>query len=201
LYGGGVIAVVAGAMYATGAASFSGLRPGAAAAPGDILRLLAFLLLAAAFEELAFRGYAFQRLVEALGPLAATIVSSAFFSLAHLRNPEATLLSSVNTALAGGLLAVAYLRTRGLWMPIGLHFAWNLFQGPVFSFPVSGYRMPELALEAHLAGPVWLTGGGFGPEGSILLTGVAVVAIAVLTWLPGLASSPGADLGVDLGQS
>ncbi len=140
----------------------------------------AFLLAAAAFEEIAFRGYAFQRLVEALGPASAVTISSALFGLAHLHNPAATTLSTVNTMLAGALMAVGYLRTRGLWLPLGLHFAWNFTMGPLLSLPVSGLRPGAYLLASRVTGPAVLTGGGYGPEGSILMTAVCICAIV---WL------------------
>jgi len=83
------------------------------------------MLLAAVFEEVAFRGYAFQRMVDAAGPIVAAAVFSGLFGALHLSNPSATPLSTANTALAGVLFSLAYLKTRGLWLPIGLHWAWN----------------------------------------------------------------------------
>jgi membrane protease YdiL (CAAX protease family) len=187
-------------MFALGAVRFS-LSPAAMGPrPAASVRVLIFVMLAATFEELAFRGYAFQRLIEALGPVAATLLSSLLFGLAHYQNPQATLLGALNTALAGVVLALAYLRTRGLWMPIGLHIGWNVLLGIVFAFPVSGYRLAATGLEARLAGPAWLTGGGFGPEGSVVLTVVAALAVLVLGRLRGLAASPGQHLGVDCGE-
>ncbi|HKO03099.1 MAG TPA: CPBP family glutamic-type intramembrane protease, partial [Candidatus Acidoferrales bacterium] len=95
-----------------------------------------------------------------------------------------TLLSTLNTALAGLLLATARLRSRALWMPIGLHFAWNLFLGPVFSFPVSGYAFGAAGTSSPPAVPPWLSGGAYGPEGSAALTGILVAAILLLLRLP-----------------
>jgi len=154
-----------------------------------LILLVAFLFLAATFEELTFRGYALQRLSEVLGPVAAACLSSALFGLAHYGNPQATLLSTFNTALAGILLAAARLRSRALWMPIGLHFGWNLFLGPVFSFPVSGYAFGGRALAAPIRVPLWLTGGAYGPEGSVVLTAVLLAAILLFLSLP-LPSAP-----------
>ena len=140
----------------------------------------AILAVGAVNEELLFRGYPFQRLVEGWGPVSAVTVLSVLFGLMHLQNPDPTVLSTVNTMLAGVLLAVAYLRTRGLWLPIGLHFAWNFWMGPVLGFPVSGMEFPGGMLKAQAGEPAWLTGGSYGPEGSILTT---VVVVAVTFWL------------------
>jgi len=157
---------------------------------GHLPVVLAFFLLAAAFEELMFRGYAWQRLAESLGVLPATLISSVLFGLAHALNPGATRLSICNTVLAGGLMCVARWRSRALWMPLGLHFGWNLFLGPVFGYPVSGYQLSGSAAAAPGTATDWLTGGGYGLEGSAVLTVVAGAAILVLACCPRKVLSP-----------
>jgi hypothetical protein len=102
------------------------------------------------------------------------------FGLAHLQNPAATPLSTANTVLVGVLLALCYLKTRGLWLPFGLHFGWNFWLGYVFSLPVSGIELSQRLFTVRLGEPVWLSGGAYGPEGSLLTT------VAILTacfWL------------------
>jgi membrane protease YdiL (CAAX protease family) len=148
---------------------------------GLLLLDLAILLVAALAEEVAFRGYPFQRLIEAMGPTMATLVVSAIFALEHLANPDATLASTLVTVLAGWLLALAYLRTRALWLPWGLHFAWNASMGALFGLPVSGLRIfsPVVSTNAH--GPIWLTGDGYGPEGGLVTALVLLVGLGVLT--------------------
>ncbi len=163
---------VAGAEGLLGVATFS-LTPSSAG--GVVLAGLLFFLLftvAAAVEELMFRGYPFQRLVDVGGPVFAAIVLSALFGLAHLRNPFHTWISTLNTAVVGVLLAICYLRTRALWLPFGIHFAWNIVQGFVLGLPVSGLNFPESILQAKVNGPRWLTGSAYGPEGSILTLGI-----------------------------
>ena len=135
------------------------------------------LIPAATFEELLFRGYPFQRLVESWGALIPVVAISGLFGLAHARNPNATAFTIANTVLAGIWLAQAYLKTRALWYPIGLHFSWNFIMGFVYSLPVSGIVLSNQLLTTKDHGPQWLTGGDYGPEGSILCTGVLVVAI------------------------
>jgi membrane protease YdiL (CAAX protease family) len=135
---------------------------------------------AATNEELAFRGYPFQRLVDAIGPVSAVGVSSLFFGFVHLGNPSHTWLSTCNTALVGVPLAVAYLRTRALWLPIGLHFGWNFFQSYALGLEVSGIQFSSTLLKPDVHGLVWLTGGSYGPEGGVLATGVIVVATLCL---------------------
>lgn len=134
------------------------------------------LAMAATNEELVFRGYPFQRLVEAITPAGGIAVASALFGLAHLGNAHHTWISTVNTALVGVPLAIAYLRTRSLWMPVGIHFTWNFVLGFVIGLPVSGFAFPESLLQAQVHGAAWLTGAAYGPEGSVLATMVIVGA-------------------------
>jgi len=180
-WGAGVIFAAVLTLSLTGAVDVGAF---ASRAPSRILFLALFFALSSTFEELTFRGYALVRAADSVGPVIACLASSALFGLAHLANPEATLLSSLNTALAGVLLAIARLRSRALWMPIALHFAWNFSLGPLFSFPVSGYTFGAEHDSAVAAGPRWLSGGAYGPEGSIALTAVLVVAIALLLCFP-----------------
>src|SRR5260370_910510 len=94
-------------------------------------------------------------------------ISALVFGFAHARNPGASIVSSLAIAVeAGGLLAAAFILTRNLWFPIGMHWAWNFFQGPIFGVPVSGMRMPSL-LDAYLEGPRAWTGGAFGLEAGL----------------------------------
>lgn len=174
--GAALLAVVAGTLAGGGWVSFAwrGAPPA-----GSLALTLAMLLLAAGFEEILLRGYAFQRLVESVGAPGAVLLTSALFGVLHIPNPSATLLSTANTVLAGVLLAVAYLKTRGLWLPIGLHFAWNVLMGPVLGLPVSGIALGGF-FATSAAGPAWISGGAYGPEGSVVLT---VAATAGAAWL------------------
>ena len=178
LAGAGMILAVGCLEGLLGVAKFSlsAQPPGRLALAGVFLLLM--LGVAAADEELVFRGYPFQRLVDSGGPLAAVAAVSVMFGLAHLWNPSHNWISTVNTILVGVLLAVCYLRTRALWLPIGVHFAWNYFQGYVLGLPVSGLAMPASILAARVHGATWLTGGAYGPEGSILSSGVILAATA-----------------------
>jgi membrane protease YdiL (CAAX protease family) len=190
--GGALIAATVGGIVASGGASYPGLASDFVDFIFNGSATAIFVLLAAAAEEIAFRGYAFQRLVDSVGRLGAVLVLSALFGVAHLKNPSATPLSTANTALAGVLLAVVYLKTRGLWLPLGLHWAWNFFLGPVFGLPVSGFThvfQPYLLL-AQIAGPEWLTGSAYGPEGSIILTGACIAAIVWLARTKSVFASP-----------
>jgi membrane protease YdiL (CAAX protease family) len=188
--GAGLIGLAVAILIALRAVRYGGLTR----APDDLLPGLGaaagILFLAATFEELAFRGYGFQRLVDAFGPLGAVVVFAGLFGVVHLLNPSATLLSTASTALSGVLLAVAYLKTRALWLPIGLHWGWNFFMGPILSLPVSGIAFGPTLLRADVSGAPWLTGGDYGPEGGVVVVVVVVGAIFLLARTRRVATSP-----------
>ncbi len=137
---------------------------------------------AATFEEATFRGYPFQRLAESITPAGAIAATSALFGLVHLGNPHASWISTLNTALVGIPFCIAYLRTRALWMPIGMHFIWNFLMGFFLGLPVSGVIIPGSILTARVRGPIWLTGGPYGPEGGLLAMGAILVGIVYLSF-------------------
>ncbi|HET9401577.1 MAG TPA: type II CAAX endopeptidase family protein [Candidatus Acidoferrales bacterium] len=144
---------------------------------------------AATAEELLFRGYALQRLIDAFGAPFAAILSSTVFGLAHIWNPSANLFSTLNTILAGILMSVAYLKTRTMWLPCGLHAAWNFFMGPIFCFPVSGIDFEPRMFVTRISGPAWWTGGSYGPEAGaagtlVLVAGTAWLLVGLRSPLP-----------------
>jgi hypothetical protein len=148
-----------------------------------------FFAVAATNEEVVFRGYPFQRLAESITPVGAIAVTSAFFGLVHLGNPHRTWISTLNTALVGIPFCIAYLRTRSLWMPIGMHFIWNFLLGFFLGLPVSGLNVPASVLTARVRGPVWLTGGTYGPEGGLLAMGAILVVIVYLSFTKSIYTS------------
>jgi membrane protease YdiL (CAAX protease family) len=132
-------------------------------------------------EELLFRGYLFQTLIEGTNQYIAVIIMSVLFGAAHIANPNATALGVANTVLAGIWLSVAYLKTRTLWFPTALHATWNFFQGFVYSFPVSGLHLGGGSLFVlKQGGPDWVTGGSYGPEAGVLTTLVLLAAIVYI---------------------
>jgi membrane protease YdiL (CAAX protease family) len=130
-------------------------------------------------EELVFRGYPYQ-LLRRFNRTFAIAGSSLLFAALHLGNDDVTALALLNILLGGIILALAYERYRRLWMPIGLHFAWNIMSGPILGYDVSGFTSQRSVLRAIVVGPPMLTGGAFGVEGSVLLTCVELAAIALL---------------------
>lgn len=146
--------------------------------------------LAAAVEELSFRGYGFQRLMDSIGTGGALVGTSALFGLMHLGNPNASFFSTLNTILAGILLAMPYVRTRRMWMQIGLHWSWNFAMATVLSLPVSGLQFRGNLFHSLDVGPKWLTGGSYGPEGGAAVTVVSLLAIIWLFLTRKLTPSP-----------
>jgi len=137
------------------------------------------LLVAAAQEELVFRGYPLQVLMNGIGPWAAILTMSVAFGCLHLLNPNATIVGAVNTMLAGLMLSVAYLKTRSLWLPYGLHLGWNIGLGFILGYPLSGLTIDSFWTTVA-GGPKWLAGGPYGPEGGIAGTIVFVSAAIVI---------------------
>jgi uncharacterized protein len=167
------IAAAAGVYRITG-------RGGAA---NIVLPLISASMMPAIMEELLFRGILFRWLEDFSGSWATLIVTSALFGLAHSQNPGATLFSTFAIAVEGGLLlGGSYMLTRSLWMPIGLHAAWNFTQGPVLGVPVSGNPVHGL-IRAKLEGPTILSGGAFGLEASIIAIAVCTAAGIWFLWL------------------
>lgn len=141
-------------------------------------------IIAAAAEEMLFRGYPLQTMMRALPFIAAVIPSSVLFAFVHLDNPNVAWgFTFINTTLAGFWLAVAYLRTRSLWFPLGLHWAWNWAMGALLGLPVSGITSLSRAplFRATATGPAWLTGGAYGIEGGAACT-VALIISTIFIW-------------------
>ena len=178
--GTAMMLAVAGAEWALDAAKFSW-----SGIPWVQLALwgcggFAVMAFAATNEEIIFRGYPFQRLVESIGAPGAILILSVLFGAIHLGNPNSTWVGAVNTALVGIPFSIAYLRTRMLWLPIGMHFAWNFVQAFVLGLPVSGMTLPVSVLRAEATGPEVVTGGAYGPEAGLLATAVILLATGYL---------------------
>jgi membrane protease YdiL (CAAX protease family) len=148
-----------------------------------VLELVTVAILPGFMEEMAFRGILFRWLEEFGGSWAALAITSALFGIAHIFNPNATWFSSFAIAVeAGVLLGGAYMLTRSLWLPMGLHAAWNFTQGEIFDVPVSGIDEHGL-VQAKLSGPALLSGGTFGLEASLIALTIATAAGVWLVYL------------------
>ncbi len=108
------------------------------------------------------------------------ILTSGLFALIHLNNPAVDTVALVNIALAGVLFAGAYLRTRSLWVAIGMHWAWNFVMAAFFDLPVSGIIFDVPGYDTLARGPDLFTGGDFGPEGGLLTT---ILVLPLVVWV------------------
>ena len=143
---------------------------------------LLVLAIPAAAEEALFRGYPFQKLVEMFGPIAATVLASAGFAIAHRHNPGVNAFALVNIFLAGLMLSMAYLRTGSLWFATAVHLGWNWQMAGPLDLPVSGLELFDTPMyEPRSLGTPWLTGGGFGPEGGLAGL-VALLLVTAAVW-------------------
>jgi membrane protease YdiL (CAAX protease family) len=151
--------------------------------PSGAIALLGFMAAAAVTEEVLFRGVLFRIVEGWLGTWWALALTGVLFGASHLLNPHASLLGALAIAVeAGGMLAAAYAATRTLWLPIGLHFAWNFAEGGLFGTDVSGTNQPQGLLNGVMSGSTWITGGDFGPEGSLysVLAGIIVTTVFLI---------------------
>ena len=170
------IATVAGGLRF----SFSGVT---APALRSLVGSLVILSVAALAEEALFRGYGLQTLSRAHLAWLGLLLTSVPFGYVHLSNPNVVpFVTFANTALAGIWLGIAYLRTRSLWFPLGVHWSWNWALGWFFGLPISGINLVSHPLFKGIdVGPKWLTGGSYGIEGGVACTG-ALVVFTILIW-------------------
>jgi uncharacterized protein len=175
MIGAAIFSLAIAVLFAVGWYRVVGVNPWTAA--------LAPLLAAAGaayVEELIARGILFRNLEEMLGSWLALAITAALFGFAHLANPNATITGALAIALeAGVLLGAAYMATRRHRLANGIHFAWNFVQGGIFGVAVSGVASNGI-LRGELHGPVLLTGGSFGVEGSLVAVIVCLAAAAPL---------------------
>ncbi len=204
LLGGGLMGAIIGVLALAGFYRITSIEPIYANQFFLLLASLLLFLAAAVQEEVIFRGMIFRLLERSLGSWIAVVLSALSFGVAHLANPNATLVSTLAIILTAGIiLAAIYLLTRSLWWVIGLHLGWNFFEGPIFGAQISGLTTPAL-FHASLTGPQAWTGGAFGPEAglvAILIVGSAGLFLCVLAarqhrimtprWLQRMPKDPG----------
>jgi membrane protease YdiL (CAAX protease family) len=181
MLGSVLILLVAGLMAAAGGVRFA-LDP---ARSVDALGAAAWTFLwVAVMEEILFRGFVFQRMVDGIGPRPALLAMAALFALAHWGNPGMDgpifAWATIDTVLGALLLGLAYLRTGRLALPIGIHFGWNWAQGALLGFDVSGFDQAGWWLPTLSDKPSWLTGGAFGPEASVCSVLVDTLAVGLM---------------------
>jgi uncharacterized protein len=152
--------------------------------PAAVIPALTMALTSAVFEETLFRGIIFRIIEEKGGSVLALIISAFIFGIVHLMNPNSSLLAALGLAIqAGFLLGAAYIFTRNLWFPIALHFAWNFTQSGIFGASTSGNAPTQSLLVTQIEGPAVISGGAFGPEGSLQATCFCLIAAIILVVL------------------
>ncbi len=160
-------------------------------ARGAFLYGLVFFIAVSAFEELVVRGYLLTNVAEGVRGVAGddtvavwagVLATAGLFGVLHAANPSGTLLGLLNITLAGVLLGGAYAATGRLAFPVGLHTTWNFGLGPLFGLPVSGLRTNAAVVSVRVDGPRLVTGGGFGPEGGLVMLAALAVGAGMLGW-------------------
>ncbi len=140
----------------------------------QMLGYFAAYILTAWHEELVYRGYVLQTLASGLNLVWGILISSVYFGIEHLSNPNSTWMAAAGIFFIALFFTYGYVRTGQLWLPIGLHIGWNFFQSAVFGFPVSGLDRPGL-LHITVSGPELWTGGAFGPEAGLVILPICVL--------------------------
>jgi hypothetical protein len=172
-----LVAACTAVLLAAGAYTITGTAHAAV-----MLKPLAEQVMVAFLEEILFRAVLFRLLEKSWGTRIALTVSTLLFVLAHLPNEHFNAFAAVMTGIAALAFAGAYLVTRRLWLPIGLHFAWNYLFDAVISVPVSGHAARGW-VQVSVSGPEWLSGGGYGVEASVVTFvtwGLAAIVLLVL---------------------
>lgn len=141
-------------------------------------------MIQSATEEILTRGWMMNTIKERYNVIWGVIGSSLFFALLHLGNPNVSFISIINLILVGILFSLYVIKSKNLWGVCGMHAAWNLFQGNIFGFKVSGVNTQIGSIvELNTVGANWISGGAFGPEGGILCTVVNSITVIVLFYL------------------
>lgn len=147
---------------------------------GWLLADAAFFALAALAEEVAFRGYGFQRFEQVVGSHGAALGFALFYAIVQALQPGSSKVSIAVSIVFSLLLSMTYVRTRALWMSWGLNFAWKATRALIFGLAVSGVNSHSSVVEGDPMGPFWLTGGGYGLDGSRLAFMILFLAFPVV---------------------
>lgn len=140
----------------------------------------AFFALLALAEEVAFRGYGFQRFADSVGSLGAVLGYAAFYAIVQGLVPGSSRSSVAVSIVLSLVLSAAYLRTRALWLSWGINFGWKASRALLFGLAVSGVSSHSPVVQGNPMGPFWLTGGGFGLDGSWVTFVVLLAALPVV---------------------
>lgn len=151
-----------------------------ASAWGWLLVDVAFFAFASLVEEVAFRGYGFQRFVRAVGPLGASLGFAAYYAIVQSFLPGSSRVSIFVSMAISLVLSAAYLRTRALWVSWGLNFAWKASRALLFGLAVTGVNSNSPVVQGDPMGPFWVTGGGFGLESSWITFFLILAALPVV---------------------
>lgn len=193
LWGIGTVLAVVGMIWAIGGVRFE-LNP--ARSVGTLMTGLYIFLFAALMEENLYRGFIFQRLLDGIGIWPAQIAMASLFAMLHWGNPgmqgSTEIVATLDLFLGAVLLGLAYLRTRSLALPVGLHLGWNWTQGNVLGFHVSGFDHAGWLQPIFQGRAEWLTGGAFGPEASIFSPLISLLMIVLLWRWKGSVAAPAA---------
>jgi len=191
LLGIGSALAVVGMIYAIGGVRF---ELDAGRSVGALLTGLYIFLFVALLEETLFRGFIFQRLLDGIGVWPAQIALAALFAVAHWGSPgmqgNTEIVAFLDLFFGAVMLGLAYLRTRSLALPVGLHLGWNWTQGHVLGFGVSGYDFAGWLKPVFQGKAEWLTGGAFGPESSVFSPLISLVIIVLLWRWKGSSKAP-----------
>lgn len=140
----------------------------------EILQTVIFLIVVAFVEEILFRGYLLNNLMQSMNRWVALPITALLFTLAHSGNTGVNILPILNVFVAGIFLGLYYIYAKNLWFCILFHFGWNVLQGPVLGYEVSGFVLTSI-LKQDLEGPTELTGGAFGFEGSVICLALILI--------------------------
>lgn len=176
--GAGFFLVVTGILALLGCYHVKAITPSAA-----LFDQLGLFFLVGACEEILFRGVIFRMIEGKWGLGTALIVSALLFGIMHIFNPGSSLWSCIAIAIeAGLLLGMAYKVSGTLWFPVGIHWAWNYFEGPVLGFLVSGSESGMPLLKSVVTGNNMISGGKFGPEASVITVLLGLVTSCYFYW-------------------
>ena len=140
----------------------------------SIITPFAIAFSVAIFEETLLRGIIFRIVEEKLGSYISLLISAIIFGSVHLINPDSSVISSVCIGIVGFMFGASYIYSRNLWLPIAIHFSWNFVQSGIFGAITSGNEKTSSLFNTNISGAELITGGTFGPEGTIQ---------AILFWL------------------